>query len=377
MDEPDEPHEPDEQSAEDGPPMEGMEGMEGKVRGEEMFRRVLQLYALANPHDYFKNGRWQLDVMEVDLALLEAHRKEASAPEPTPLEDVILPDDMPKENGVKRLWTPALNSIQVARQNGVATNARGMSAATAAIKPIPIQIKPANTLYRPAVKAKATAPFTNLTSAGGAAPNNAPYQPRTSAIRPASAGPLKAGRLEKAAPRAMSVSMKSTTAELEKIDEFISKHGLVPVLAKVSLAKLPAPKRQWVLANYDGSTTLEEFISSFSETPSPASPVFQTLASKPKATAKPTNPASLLGPLKRPLLQSVSTTGTGTVRANGMSSPYRPLLGPPGKVPKLGSAPRLSSTSFQAAPKLAGFKRTRAEEPGSLIRSILDCKSQS
>jgi len=352
MDEPDEPEALQSQDG-DGSPL-----AQKPVKGEEMFRRVLQLYPLANPHDYFKNGRWQIDVMDVDLALLEAHRKEASAPEPTPLDDIVLPDDMPRENGVKRLWTPAVNGIKVLPQNGTATNPRGISAATAAVKPIvpiPIQIKPASSLYRQAAKAKATAVSMSRVPAAKASP----YQPRTDAIRPASEPP-KAG-MGPAIPRAMSVVMKSTTAELERIDEFIAKHGLVPVLAKISLARLAAPRRHWILENYDGSTTLDEFIGTQTLTPRP----------KPKATAKPAtvNPAvPTLRPLKRSILQSLSgtsTTGAGTVRATGNPSPYRPLLGP-SKVPKLGSSLRMPT------PKVAGLRPQAAmEEPGSLIRSIL------
>ena len=327
MDEPDEPESLQSQD-EDGSTM-----AKEPVRGEEMFRRVLQLYPLANPHDYFKNGRWQIDVMDVDLALLEAHRKEASAPEPTPLDDIVLPDDMPRENGVKRLWTPAVNGIKVLPQNGTATNPRGISAATAAVKPIvpiPIQIKPASSLYRPAVKAKATAVSVSRVPAAKASP----YQPR-----PASEPP-KAG-IRPAIPRAMSVVMKSTTAELERIDEFIAKHGLVPVLAKIALARLAAPRRHWVLENYDGSTTLDEFIGNSSEPP-PLATQTLTPRPKPKATAKATVPGVPLRPLKRSILQSSGSTGTGGMTAASpgtiRSTSYRPLLSPgglgPRKVPK-------------------------------------------
>jgi len=179
-----------------------------------------------------------------------------------------------------------------------------------------------------------------------------PYQPR-----PASEPP-KAG-IRPAIPRAMSVVMKSTTAELERIDEFIAKHGLVPVLAKIALARLAAPRRHWVLENYDGSTTLDEFIGNSSEPPALAT---QTLTPrpKPKATAKATVPGVPLRPLKRSILQSSGSTGTGGMTAASpgtiRSTSYRPLLSPgglgPRKVPKLGSTPAM-------------------EEPGSLIRSIL------
>ena len=368
---------------------DGLTAQDAPVGGEEIFRRVLRLYPLANPYDYFKNGRWQIDVLEVDLALLEAHRKEASAPDPTPLEDVKLPDDMPKENGAKRFWTPVPNNIQATPQNGAVTGARATSP-TLAVRPaapMPVKIKPVSTLYRPAVMAKAASsvPLANSmrsspTSLATSA-SRSPYPKiatATLASRPASAGPAKAGfQVPKAVPRAMSIIMKSTDDELVQIEEFISTHGLVPVLAKITLAKLKAPRRRWVLANYDGSVTLEEFISSAPDTES------QPL-SQPKPSAKPVNFAPpTLRPLKRSALQSLS----GVPAQNGKASPYRPLLGGPSKVAKLGSAPKaatfgsapkFSSFVSRAAPKVGGpslgsARAEKAEQPGSLIRSILEC----
>ena len=338
------------------------EGLE--LGGAELFRRVLQLYPLASPHDYFKNGRWQTDVMEVDLALLEAHRKEASAPEPSPLEDVKLPDDMPKENGEngqKRFWTPLLKADRIASMDSKGA----MTTETAVPLAKAVQIKPNSSVYRPA---KAKAPtlsvrpvlFTGYPKAAKAA---------SLAAGPAlPAGPKPVPKLSRAQPVPFkAVNMKSTSAELEQIDAFISKHSLVPVKTKISLAKLPAERRRWVLANYDGSATLDEFINNVPGTPSLASP----LLARPKVATKPVSPSPpALRPLKRSLLQSLHAA------PNGKSSPYKPLGLGASKVPKLGAATRLSSFGSPAAPKVGGPAPV-PEEPGSLIRSILDCKATS
>jgi hypothetical protein len=60
--------------------------------GPELFKELLRLYDTAEVEDYFKNGAWKNDLMKTDLVLIEAHRKEAGAPDPPTLEDVKLPD---------------------------------------------------------------------------------------------------------------------------------------------------------------------------------------------------------------------------------------------------------------------------------------------
>lgn len=60
--------------------------------GAELFRELLRLYPTAELDDYWKMGMWKNDQMKTDLVLLEAHRREAGAPDPIPLEDVKMPD---------------------------------------------------------------------------------------------------------------------------------------------------------------------------------------------------------------------------------------------------------------------------------------------
>lgn len=49
------------------------------------------MLSTASADDYFKEGRWQKEQMILDTEILEAHRKEAGAPEPVPIEEVELP----------------------------------------------------------------------------------------------------------------------------------------------------------------------------------------------------------------------------------------------------------------------------------------------
>eukprot|EP00933_Yihiella_yeosuensis_P017144 TRINITY_DN14401_c1_g3_i3.p1 TRINITY_DN14401_c1_g3~~TRINITY_DN14401_c1_g3_i3.p1 ORF type:complete len:785 (-),score=114.07 TRINITY_DN14401_c1_g3_i3:155-2509(-) len=72
------------------------------ISGEELFRSLLRLLPIASPWDYFKNGRWEMETLQIDIELLEAHRKEAAAPELPPLDEVKLPADMPRAVGGSR-----------------------------------------------------------------------------------------------------------------------------------------------------------------------------------------------------------------------------------------------------------------------------------
>jgi len=60
--------------------------------GTELFKELLRIYETAEPEDYQKLGHWKDDLLKMDLVLVEAHRKEAGAPDPPDLADVIMPD---------------------------------------------------------------------------------------------------------------------------------------------------------------------------------------------------------------------------------------------------------------------------------------------
>jgi hypothetical protein len=66
-------------------------GTPDEAVGAEVFRKLLQVYPLARIDDYYKSGRWHMEVLETDMELIVAHRQEAGAPEPPPLEDVPMP----------------------------------------------------------------------------------------------------------------------------------------------------------------------------------------------------------------------------------------------------------------------------------------------
>jgi len=60
--------------------------------GAELFRQLLRLYETAEIDDYYKAGQWKNELMKTDFVLIEAHRKEAGAPDPPDLEDIVLPE---------------------------------------------------------------------------------------------------------------------------------------------------------------------------------------------------------------------------------------------------------------------------------------------
>lgn len=64
-------------------------------KGPELFKELFRIYPVAEVEDYYKNGAWKDDLMRTDLQLVDAHRREAGAPEAPPLEEVKLPE-MPR-----------------------------------------------------------------------------------------------------------------------------------------------------------------------------------------------------------------------------------------------------------------------------------------
>lgn len=64
--------------------------------GAELFKELYRIYPVAEVEDYFKNGSWKNDLMKADLRLMEAHRREAGAPDVPDLEDIQFPKDLPK-----------------------------------------------------------------------------------------------------------------------------------------------------------------------------------------------------------------------------------------------------------------------------------------
>lgn len=100
--------------------------------GSLLFRQLLRIFKGAYLEEYYKNGTWDMETLELDLELLQAHHKrcqlKAGAPDPPPLEDipeVVLPE--PVE--VVPPWRKTASFLsRQATANGIKLNA----AATAA-----------------------------------------------------------------------------------------------------------------------------------------------------------------------------------------------------------------------------------------------------
>eukprot|EP00929_Paragymnodinium_shiwhaense_P042841 TRINITY_DN22103_c0_g1_i4.p1 TRINITY_DN22103_c0_g1~~TRINITY_DN22103_c0_g1_i4.p1 ORF type:complete len:177 (+),score=40.12 TRINITY_DN22103_c0_g1_i4:92-622(+) len=60
--------------------------------GKQIFLELWRLYPFIKADDYIDNGRWDSQKLLVDTELIIAHRKEAGAPEPPPLEEMDLPE---------------------------------------------------------------------------------------------------------------------------------------------------------------------------------------------------------------------------------------------------------------------------------------------
>merc|ERR1719433_1074409 len=90
--------------------------------GAELFRELLRVYEVAELDDYFKAGKWRDETMKCDLLLLHAHRKEAGAPDPIPLEEVVMPE-LPKTGlftSGARPSVPLAASLAAAARPGLA-----------------------------------------------------------------------------------------------------------------------------------------------------------------------------------------------------------------------------------------------------------------
>lgn len=105
--------------------MDSTERMEAALqkKGIELFRELKRIYETVDFDDYYhkdnwgsKVGVWRDDLMRLDLQLLEAHRFEAGAPDPPPLEEVEVPE-MPK---VETAWGKITEGGTTRLSDGVA-----------------------------------------------------------------------------------------------------------------------------------------------------------------------------------------------------------------------------------------------------------------
>lgn len=179
-------------------------------KGPDLFKELLRVYSVAEFEDYFKNGRWNNDLMQADLAMVKLHRREAGAPEPPALEDVKVPE-LPQET---------------------------------AAPIVPAGVGPAGFGFRPVL------PGAMMT------PGMRPAMPAARPVAPKATGPAAGG-----------VVAGGAVAELRLIALFVAKWKLEPTKAKTMLAKTSPPRRRYVIQNFktassaaDATTALEEYL---------------------------------------------------------------------------------------------------------------------
>jgi len=85
--------------------------------GPELFRELLRLLPTLEPDDYCKHGMWQNELMRLDVQILAAHRTEAGAPDPPPLESVKLPETPAPPLGMAG-WSQPLQMVSPAHWGG-------------------------------------------------------------------------------------------------------------------------------------------------------------------------------------------------------------------------------------------------------------------
>ncbi|CAK9074638.1 unnamed protein product [Durusdinium trenchii] len=195
--------------------------------GAELFKELYRLLPSLSFEDYFKNGVWQNDLMRLDIEVIDAHRREAGAPDPPAMEDVEFPplpgnSQATSLGGLIRALVPGTTSGIVVPPGGspvaaMARAAAGMQAA--ALVDGAEAIAPA--------EVKASAPMVPGPSATPMA--------KTAAPTPPVAPPL----------------------DMKVIALFVSKWKLDPSRAKTALEKLTpsrsAPMKMLAILNIFGS----------------------------------------------------------------------------------------------------------------------------
>lgn len=226
-----------------------------KNEPKDIFRRLVQLMPNAYLEDYYKMGSWKTDVMVCDIELLEAHRREAGAPDPVPIEEVPEPD-VPA--GPKFLG--GASGPTGARPLGGATGLLG--------RPQGVQ----QPTLRPLLGSLRPTPRALLGSAlgprpFGAAGPKAPAPKATGPKQPSGAPPpsvlAQAGRGPGPAPKAAGSQL-----DMRRLVPFVSKWKLEPNRTKALLGQLSASQQIWVIDHFryvpGGGMTptskLEEFI---------------------------------------------------------------------------------------------------------------------
>eukprot|EP00435_Cladocopium_sp_Y103_P044311 s467_g12.t1 len=175
--------------------------------GAELFKELFRLLPSLSFEDYFKNGVWQNDLMRLDIEVIDAHRREAGAPDPPPMEEVKFPP-LPGNFQVKRPLEQSESDDPSKRQN------TGTITSTITSKSMAIQAAAA-----PATAAASmAAPSTGAASTAAPASKAAPATAAPATAAPATAAPATAAPASKAAPAtaAPSTAAAATAAPASK-----------------------------------------------------------------------------------------------------------------------------------------------------------------
>jgi len=319
-------------------------------KGSELFKELLRLYPVADIDDYYKLGVWKEDLIKIDLQLLDAHRKEAGAPDPVPLEEVPEPE-LPKAHAL--LGRPGVLA------GGVRPLVPG--GALQALAP------------RPAgVMAPAVARPTALTP-----------------LRPVGVMTLGAKAPAAAPPGA-------AATDLRLIALFVNKWKLEPTKTKMMLAKLTQEKRRYVIQNFKATVpgpaatpALEAFIGQCEKTGAwgasavaPAAKPAMFGVKRPLAAplVDPNKRPRFVGsvaaaprPAARPAVRPLTPAAVRPIVPGGMraaSAPLRPAIRPAAAMRPAVRPPAAARAARPPGVRPADAPKAKAPT-GSLIKNLL------
>eukprot|EP00747_Dinoflagellata_sp_TGD_P166047 gnl/TRDRNA2_/TRDRNA2_188254_c0_seq1.p1 gnl/TRDRNA2_/TRDRNA2_188254_c0~~gnl/TRDRNA2_/TRDRNA2_188254_c0_seq1.p1 ORF type:complete len:299 (+),score=61.65 gnl/TRDRNA2_/TRDRNA2_188254_c0_seq1:63-899(+) len=213
--------------------------------GLDLFKELMRLMPTNHPEDYYKNGVWNDEMMRLDCELISAHRGEAGAPEPIPLEDVPHVT-LPAHTGF-----PAFpGAAQPMVPSGII---KPMATSAGPIRPYGSgSIMPGGSASTSAATVSAVPQAVMAPKAGAGVP------PVGVVVPPAVA----------AAQGATGASAGTNASDLKSIALFVSKWKLEPSRTKLFLARLTPLRRRLVMQNFkyaasDGASPiakLEEYV---------------------------------------------------------------------------------------------------------------------
>lgn len=216
-----------------------------KKGGAELFRELMRLLPTVNIEDYCKAGIWQNNLIKLDMEVVEAHRREAGAPDPPPLSKVPM---------------PSLPSVPKALQPGLVKPTMALPAATMSMSRLAGQAL--NTAVRPTGSPASAMGVSHGASQAGQA------TPSTSSVQPSQEAKAKVQATSSTtAPSAVLSPTGSAVADLRQIALFVSKWRLEPARTKLLLARLTPLRRRYVMQNFKHTpgtkppvASLEEYI---------------------------------------------------------------------------------------------------------------------